>query len=352
MNKIIGVSDIATTFQKLSGFEKIPVFSGEYAATYFLLHEDDSQNIKETLKIHRDYPDSKIYCILIDAQLGEKLKTTINNFEYFIPSELVATKFVEGIKNSVCTAKTFKRSKFKLQIDPWFKKAFKYIFVVIVFSTLFFKYYYNFSFINSLYFTLVQMITGGDTSLMPAPTLVKFVATGVMICGIIGIAIIIALMSDFLLTKKQELILGIKKYKGKNHIIVVGGGAVGFNVIKKLLTIGEKPILIDKSISGPFIKTIKNLNVPVLIGDARISQVLFDAGLGVAKALIVVTDDDLVNLEVGLDTKILDPDLRVVLRIFDNELSNNLKDTKLISYSYSMSYTAAEYLLNLINKKS
>jgi hypothetical protein len=220
--------------------------------------------------------------------------------------------------------------------------------VIILASTLFFRFYFHYTFGNSLFFTLVQIVTGGDTSLIQAPAVVKIVAAIVMITGFLAVGLTVALFSNYLTEKKQELMWGIKKYKGKNHTIVVGGGAVGFSVIKRLLEVGETPVLIDKSMNGPFIKAIKDLNIPFLIADARINQTLIDAGLGEAKAVVAVTDNDLVNLEVGLDTKILDPELRVVLRIFDYQLADDLKHTGLIKYSYSMSYTAAEHLLNLI----
>jgi hypothetical protein len=105
MNKkiIIGSSDTAFAFQKLSGFVRNDELSehNQFINTYFLLHENDSKNIKDALKISHKYPGSVIYCILIDEQLGAKLKATIPNFNYFIPSMLVSEKFVEAIKSAL-----------------------------------------------------------------------------------------------------------------------------------------------------------------------------------------------------------------------------------------------------------
>ena len=352
MNKIIiGSSDAAKAFQILSGFERIDELTDTEYEVYFLLHENDSKNVKDVLKIYHKFPTKKMYAILVDSQLGLKLKQKIINFDYFIPSELVADKFIEAIKDAKPTTLKLQKTKFKISIDPWFKTTLKVLLWIILISTLFFRFYFNYSFGNALYFTLVQIVTGGDTSLMQAPALIKIVSTLVMICGFLAIGLTVALFSNYLDSKKQELMWGIKKYKGKNHVIVIGGGAVGYNVIKKLLLIGETPILVDKSITGPFIKAIKDLGVPFLIGDARINQTLIDAGLGEAKAVLAVTDNDLVNLEVGLDTKILDPDLRVVLRIFDYNLADDLRHTGLIQYSYSMSYTAADYLMQKVSNE-
>jgi hypothetical protein len=128
MNKIIiGSSDTAFAFQKLSGFVRTDELSehSQYIDTYFLLHENDSKNVKDALKISHKYPKSIIYCILIDEQLGNKLKVTIQNFNYFIPSKLVSEKFVEAIKGATPTRKKFKKTKFKLRIDPWFKTTLK-----------------------------------------------------------------------------------------------------------------------------------------------------------------------------------------------------------------------------------
>ena len=137
----------------------------------------------------------------------------------------------------------------------------------------------------------------------------------------------------------------------KNKTLFIGGGSVGSKVIKELLERGEKVVLIDKSLEGRIIKDVLDMRIPFIIGDATNEKFLYDANISKCKAIIVVTQNDLVNLEVGLDSKTIFPNLRVVLRIYNQDLSASLKNNKIIKHSYSMSYIAAEYFSKKIDFK-
>ena len=93
--------------------------------------------------------------------------------------------------------------------------------------------------------------------------------------------------------------------------------------------------------------TILALRVPVIIGDAKLERTLRDAGLERAKALISVTSDDLTNLEIGLNAKSLNPDARVVLRIYDHLLAQTLDQQLDLHFALSTSAIAAEALATI-----
>jgi hypothetical protein len=236
-------------------------------------------------------------------------------------------------------------------MDPLIKIALCFVLGLMACSTLFFHFYNDLPFIDALYFTASMMGNvgfDGNIAITGYDELSKMVAIVVMVLSIASTAIVFALIADIILRKKQEFIYGVKKYKGSNHIIVVGGGSVGHRVIEQLLARGEQPVLIDKNLSGMFIKHIHDLNVPFVIGDAKNEKILLDAGLERAKGVIAVTQDDLVNLEIGLDVKSINPNMVVALRIYDQDLANSLKEDMGIVHTYSMSYTAAlEMLMRL-----
>jgi voltage-gated potassium channel Kch len=74
---------------------------------------------------------------------------------------------------------------------------------------------------------------------------------------------------------------------------------------------------------------------------------LRDAGLERAKAILSVTSDDLSNLEVGLKARMLHPGLRVVLRIFDQDLARSLNEQLDIHFAFSTSAITADVLARL-----
>jgi voltage-gated potassium channel Kch len=87
--------------------------------------------------------------------------------------------------------------------------------------------------------------------------------------------------------------------------------------------------------------------LPVVIGDAKLERTLRDAGLLRAKALLSVTSDDLTNLEVGLNAKLLNPGMRVVLRVYDQVLAQALHESLDIHFAFSTSAIAAGALAQL-----
>ncbi len=320
---------------------------------YYVVFDDDSLNVKISLMLRGKNKNAKIFAMLSQDSLGNKVKKHISYFEFINPAAMASKKFVDAVLEEPMIKKNtstygIKDIKTSFKADPLIKKASIFIFSLMFISTLFFSFHDKMSFLDALYFTVTMMATVGfgDFSLKDAGTLSKIVGILVMLLSVTGTAIIFALVSDALIRKRSEIILGIKKYKGSDHVIVVGGGSVGYRVIEELLSRNEKPVLIDRNMNGAFVKDITDLGVQFIIGDAKNEKILIDAGLERAKGLISVTQDDLVNLEVGLDVKTLDPGMKLVVRIYDQDLSATLRNDMQIK-SYSMSYIAAEKLLSM-----
>ena len=106
----------------------------------------------------------------------------------------------------------------------------------------------------------------------------------------------------------------------KDHVVVCGAGRVGFRVFEQLHKLGVPLVMIDRDESKPFISTIRAAGVAVMIEDVRAAKVLERANLGKARAIVCATDDDLANLNLALDARKIKPGIRVVMRLFDDDL--------------------------------
>ncbi len=106
----------------------------------------------------------------------------------------------------------------------------------------------------------------------------------------------------------------------KDHVVVCGAGRVGFRVFEQLSRLGVPLLMIERDESKPFISTIRAAGVPVQIEDVRSAGVLERANLQKARAIVCATDDDLANLNIALDARKLKPGIRVVMRLFDDDL--------------------------------
>ena len=74
---------------------------------------------------------------------------------------------------------------------------------------------------------------------------------------------------------------------------------------------------------------------------------LADAAVDRASAVVSIVSNDLVNLEVGLNARALHPRIRVILRIFDRDTADELRQRLNIHYAISASAIAAREMLSV-----
>ncbi|MGC8874459.1 MAG: potassium channel family protein [Chloroflexia bacterium] len=125
------------------------------------------------------------------------------------------------------------------------------------------------------------------------------------------------------------------------HIVVCGLGHVGYRVVKHLLEFGQEVVAIERNPDAPFLDAVRRMGVPVLLGDASDAERLREAGVERAQAVIVATNDDLMNLRIVLNVRSLNPEIRIVLRMFDGELAERLGKGLGIRTAFSTSAIAA-----------
>ena len=126
------------------------------------------------------------------------------------------------------------------------------------------------------------------------------------------------------------------------HVIVVGAGEIGTRVIGGLHDLGFDVALIDHSATARGIPVARRLGLSVTVGDAPSDTTLRQAGLDTAIALVTATSSDIVNLETALQARALrGEDLRIVLRLFDDDLAFRVGRTLGNTVSRSVSYLAA-----------
>jgi Trk K+ transport system NAD-binding subunit len=126
-----------------------------------------------------------------------------------------------------------------------------------------------------------------------------------------------------------------------DHVIVCGLGRVGMRTVQQLLDAGHEPVVIEADWNSEFVVQAVNDKVPVVIGDAREPLTLRRAGLMRARAIISAINDDLLNVEISLTARTLRPKMRVVLRVFGDELDRNLERSLGRNAAFSASALAA-----------
>lgn len=111
------------------------------------------------------------------------------------------------------------------------------------------------------------------------------------------------------------------------HIIVCGLGHVGFRTFDLLHRMGARVVVVGQNSSPEWRSIVEAAGATYFEGDARDEALLLRAGLATARAVIAVTDQDLVNLSVAMDTRRHAPQARLIVRLFDVDLGRHVADT-------------------------
>ncbi|MFX1283851.1 MAG: potassium channel family protein [Promethearchaeota archaeon] len=130
----------------------------------------------------------------------------------------------------------------------------------------------------------------------------------------------------------------------KEHTILVGLGNVGTRILTELIEDGIPTAVIiqENGKRTEFVEQMQeSSNVAVIFGNATENQVLKQANVTEARALLAVTNDDMINFKIATKAKELNPRLRTVIRAFDQDFASKVTGLFDIDAAISTSAIAA-----------
>ncbi len=130
----------------------------------------------------------------------------------------------------------------------------------------------------------------------------------------------------------------------ERHTILVGLGNVGNRVLNELKEDGIETTVItleDGKSTELINELLEHPSIALIFGDATQRQILEKANIKRARALIAVTNDDLVNFKIATIAKEMNPTLRTVIRAFDVAFSKKVTELFDIDAALSTSAIAA-----------
>jgi voltage-gated potassium channel len=123
--------------------------------------------------------------------------------------------------------------------------------------------------------------------------------------------------------RRRSMEKRIEKIKG--HYIVCGIGMVGLYIVHELHETKRPQIAIDSNAVQLDLLKSRNIDVPMLLGDATENELLEKAMVREAKGLFATTNSDNDNIVIALTAKQLNPSLRVVCRCNDTKNIDKIK---------------------------
>ncbi len=187
--------------------------------------------------------------------------------------------------------------------------------------------------VDAFYFTIETMTTTGygDFSFVNQPTWLRTFSTLLMFSGVTTTALLVSFVADVLLSRRFVFASARPRVGHlRNHIVVVGLSGLAMRVVQDLTAAGHDVALIEQDEENRFLSAVRDLDVPVIFGDATLRQTLQAARVDRARAVAVLTRDDMINIETGIVlTEMLGKktatrehytDIPLVLRVYDRTL--------------------------------
>ncbi|WKU02713.1 potassium channel protein [Micromonospora sp. HUAS LYJ1] len=196
------------------------------------------------------------------------------------------------------------------------------------------------SWTEALYLTLVTTLSGQDPD-VTKPAAAQIMQVVLNLAGLALIPLITAVVVDGIVNARLALHAGRIQPERTGHVVVVGLGNIGTRVMAQLHDFGVEVVAIDRSAEARGAALARRLGVPLIVGDAAREETLRSASVEHCQALVVVSTDDGVNLRAALNGRALNPELRVVLRLFDGDFAERIQRAFGIGISRSVSYLAA-----------
>jgi Trk K+ transport system NAD-binding subunit len=182
--------------------------------------------------------------------------------------------------------------------------------------------------VDAFYFVVTTATTTGygDISLSREPAWLKLFGCGVMLSGGALLAVLFSHLASVATAERLEDQMGRRARRLTGHVVVAGLGNVGYRVARLLGNLGIPSAVVELAPSARFREAVRQRAV-VLSGDARLPEDLQRAGIGGAVAFLACTNDDLANIQACLHARRLNPTIRTVARIFDDQLAERLTTT-------------------------
>jgi voltage-gated potassium channel len=173
------------------------------------------------------------------------------------------------------------------------------------------------SLVDALYLTAVTVSTVGYGDVVPVTPAGRMFTVVLIVVGAgTGLYLLGALAQNVLEGQLRDL-LGRKVMlrdlaRLQHHVVLCGFGRFGRAVAEELVRGGERLVVIDTDPGTE--PALRQLGVPYLIGSALSDEILEQAGIARARALVVATGSDSDNVFITLSARERNPGLHIHAR--------------------------------------
>jgi Trk K+ transport system NAD-binding subunit len=163
----------------------------------------------------------------------------------------------------------------------------------------------------------------GDVGLADEDSWLKIFGVAVMVAAAVLIGVLLTHLTAMFTANRIEERAGRHARRMRDHVIIAGLGTLGFRIERLLDELGVPTVVIERSPDNRF-REAAAARSPVLAGDVRLAENLDRASVAHARCLLACTNDELTNVAACVQARRMNPKLRTVARIFDDDLAERL----------------------------
>ncbi|MFI1419227.1 NAD-binding protein [Streptomyces sp. NPDC020731] len=142
-----------------------------------------------------------------------------------------------------------------------------------------------------------------------------------MLVGLLLLPVLLAAVLEALGTFRTASTLRKPPRGLGGHVVLLGLGKIGTRVLTRLRELHIPVVCVEADPEARGMAVARRLRVPVVLGDVTQEGVLEAAKIHRADALLALTSADTTNLEAVLYARSVRPDLRAVLRLYDDDFA-------------------------------
>ncbi|KKZ72699.1 NAD-binding protein [Streptomyces showdoensis] len=174
--------------------------------------------------------------------------------------------------------------------------------------------------LHAAYLTLLDVFAIGDPA-VGEPTSRQLLQILAGFVGLLLLPVLVAALLEALGTFRSATTLRRPPRGLSGHVVLLGLGKVGTRVLARLRRMNIPVVCVEADPEARGLALARRLRVPTVIGDVTEEGVLEAARIHRARALLALTSVDITNLEAALHARSISPDLRVALRLYDDDFA-------------------------------
>jgi voltage-gated potassium channel len=191
------------------------------------------------------------------------------------------------------------------------------IFCLLMVGTAGYRLIEGWSFLDSLYMTIITLSTVGYREIETPSPLGKAFTIGLIVFGVVTAGFAVRVALEFAISERAQQFLWRRKMRGiidklSDHFIVCGYGRMGREVSQAFVQRGIPHVVVDQSPERLF--ELIEADIPSVCGDATADETLQEAGIETARGLVAVTDTDAENTFITLSARSMNAELLIVAR--------------------------------------